>query len=252
MKLNKETIENLEVLGFGGDVLPKMKELRKRYLELSLVRHPDKRSGTDEEFQKLLNAYLEIGKLIEKASNTDTDDREEDKARREFKESNYEKINKASITIKIISSHVMAWEQIFTEEYGNPKNISVANATKQWFVPYKLNEEDFGVIKVTVWNLSKKDKSTMLIQGEHLKQYLNISFAEKVVPQLFIEVLLKMPDGINGHDKPKPKMTARQRLFRSCKKCLPDIHNFFGEKKVLFKENYKDDQKGLNNPENWK
>ena len=83
MKLNKETIENLEVLGFGGDVLPKMKELRKRYLELSLVRHPDKRSGTDEEFQKLLNAYLEIGKLIEKASNTDTNDREEDKARRE-------------------------------------------------------------------------------------------------------------------------------------------------------------------------
>ena len=42
MKLNEETVAKLKVLQFSGDSLPKMKELRKRYLELSLVRHPDK------------------------------------------------------------------------------------------------------------------------------------------------------------------------------------------------------------------
>ena len=58
MTLDKESIVKLKVLGFTGKALPKMKELRKRYLELSLVRHPDKKSGTDEDFQILLNAYL--------------------------------------------------------------------------------------------------------------------------------------------------------------------------------------------------
>ena len=37
MKLNRETIKNLRILEFPEDILPKMKELRKRYLELSLI-----------------------------------------------------------------------------------------------------------------------------------------------------------------------------------------------------------------------
>ena len=69
-----------------------MKELRKRYLELSLIRHSDK-GGTDEEFQELLHAYNSIGKLIEKSKNLDKDDLEEEEARKKFKESNVEKIN---------------------------------------------------------------------------------------------------------------------------------------------------------------
>ena len=68
MKLNRETIKNLRILEFPEDILPKMKELRKRYLELSLIRHSDK-GGTDEDFQELLNAYNSIGKLIEKSKN---------------------------------------------------------------------------------------------------------------------------------------------------------------------------------------
>ena len=91
MKLSREATKNLRVLEFPEDVLPKMKELRKRYLELSLTRHPDKETGTDEDFQELLNAYMAIGKLIEKSRNQDINDEEEDDARKEFKESNVEK-----------------------------------------------------------------------------------------------------------------------------------------------------------------
>ena len=32
--------------------------------------------------------------------------------------------------------------------------------------------------------------------------------------------------------------------------CLPDFHNFFGNKNVFFHENYKYDQNGLIHPEN--
>ena len=57
MRMNKEARKNLKVLGFPEDSLPKMKELRRRYFELSLLRHPDKKTGTEEAFKELLNAY---------------------------------------------------------------------------------------------------------------------------------------------------------------------------------------------------
>ena len=63
--MEKKIVKNLRVLGFPENILPKMKELRKRYLELSFIRHPDKETGTDKAFQELPNAYSEIGKLID-------------------------------------------------------------------------------------------------------------------------------------------------------------------------------------------
>ena len=217
MKLNRETIKNLRILEFPEDILPKMKELRKRYLELSLIRHSDK-GGTDEDFMELLNAYNSIGKMIEKSKNQDKDDIEEDEARKIFKESNFEKINKTSVTIKIQSAHVKAWDQIFTEKYGNPI-INETSASKQWSVPYKISQEDMGLIKVTIWNLNKKKQSTMLIQGEHMKQYLNISFAENAVPKLFTEVMSRVPQRISGDEEPNLRRNLRQNVRRPCKKC---------------------------------
>ena len=165
--MEKKIVKNLRVLGFPENILPKMKELRKRYLELSFIRHPDKETGTDKAFQELLNAYSEIGKLIEERENGDVTDTEENEARKAFRKSNGETVNKASGTIKIVTAHVQAWEKVFTEKYGNPIDKSHINATKQWTVPYKLNDMDFGRIKVIIWNLVKKESSTMLIQGEH-------------------------------------------------------------------------------------
>ena len=217
MKLNRETIKNLKVLGLPEDALPKMKVLRKRYLELSLIRHSDK-GGTDEEFQELLHAYNSIGKLIEKSKNLDKEDLEEEEARKKFKESNVEKINKTSVTIKILSAHVNAWDQVFTEKYGNP-TVNEASDSKQWSIPYRISQVDGGVIKVTIWNLSKKKQSTMLIQGEHMKQYLNISFAENAVPKLFTEVLIRVPKRIHENEEANLRRNLRQNVRRPCKKC---------------------------------
>ena len=128
--MNEKTVKQLKVLGFPETGLPKMKELRKRYLELSLIRHPDKKSGTEELFQELLNAYNDVGNLIEEAQNLDQSDIEEDAARRQFNESNIEKVNKTSVTIKIITAHVKGWDSVFTEKYGNPIDNTHINATK--------------------------------------------------------------------------------------------------------------------------
>ena len=139
-------------------------------------------------------------------------------ARKEFKENNIERINKTSVTLKIKTAHVKAWESIFTEKYGQPIDNSHINATKQWTVPYRLNENSFGMIKVTIWNLVKKGQSTMLIQGEHLKQYLNISFVEIVVPKLFSEVISRLPNVIID-DRTKKNGAPKQKVKRTCKKC---------------------------------
>ena len=59
----------------------------------------------------------------------------------------------------------------------------------------------------------------MLIQGEHMKQYLNISFAENAVPKLFTDVLLKVPQSIHGNEEQTLKRKLRQSVRRPCKKC---------------------------------
>ena len=74
---------------------------------------------------------MPIGNLVEKSDNRDVNDEEEDVARKKFKESNIEKVNKTSVTIKILTAHITAWESVFTEKYGNPIDKSHINATKQ-------------------------------------------------------------------------------------------------------------------------
>ena len=47
----------LKTMGFQDITkIPKMKEIRKKWLLLSLINHPDK-NGTNEAFQDLLEAY---------------------------------------------------------------------------------------------------------------------------------------------------------------------------------------------------
>ena len=120
------------------------------------------------------------------------------------------------MTIKIKTEHVKAWGKVFKEKCGSPVDISEAQNTKQWRLPYKLDDESSGVIKVKIWDLVHKEKSTMLIQGEHLKQYLNISFAEKVIPKAMtgrkiVEVSEK--DELLGEIKECVKTVNWEKLF---------------------------------------
>ena len=59
----------LKVLGFDvSGSLPKLKEIRKRFLKLSLLHHPDRNDGSKEAkqlFQSILNAYEVAWKAFE-------------------------------------------------------------------------------------------------------------------------------------------------------------------------------------------
>ena len=56
--MNQQILSKLIILGFDENikVLPKMKEVMKRYYKLALKTHPDKPGGNKEKFQVLEEA----------------------------------------------------------------------------------------------------------------------------------------------------------------------------------------------------
>ena len=61
--------EALHLLGFSDvNAVRKVKEIQKKFYQLSIVRHPDKNNGSKEAtaaFQELLTAYHVAGKAAE-------------------------------------------------------------------------------------------------------------------------------------------------------------------------------------------
>ena len=69
----------LQLMGFNQ--IPQMKELRKRFLQLSVECHPDK-GGSDKKFQELLDAHNFISKFIIENVPADLNDNEKTIARK--------------------------------------------------------------------------------------------------------------------------------------------------------------------------
>ena len=60
MKIDRKMKEYLSILGFDVDELnefPKMKEVRKQFLKLAILKHPDKPNGNEKDMKELLKAY---------------------------------------------------------------------------------------------------------------------------------------------------------------------------------------------------
>ena len=76
--MNKSVKEALSILGFDDFTsLPKLKDIRKKFLELSLKYHPDKNSDSKqskEHFQRILDAYNVAGEAFENKVYDDDDD----------------------------------------------------------------------------------------------------------------------------------------------------------------------------------
>ena len=73
--------EALGILGFENlETLPKLKDIRKRFMKLSLLHHPDKNNGSKEaksKFQEILKAYETAGRVLQD-TNYDDDDHEDE------------------------------------------------------------------------------------------------------------------------------------------------------------------------------
>ena len=78
---------------------------------MTLLKHPDKTGGKKEDFQELMDAYQNLGKIIEETIPEDLQDIEEVNARKAFKDVNFTTENVSSITINIDTNMVKSWEK---------------------------------------------------------------------------------------------------------------------------------------------
>ena len=112
--------EALQILEFDNvGVVPKLKDIQKRFYQLSKIKHPDKNNGSKEsteEFQVLLNAYHVAGKAAEQVK-PEEGDMEDIIARKVFHQFQFSsvKVNSQSVTIKTEKSlnsgnpHFKSW-----------------------------------------------------------------------------------------------------------------------------------------------
>ena len=183
--MDPDVIILLSILEFEDfSKLPKMKELTSQFRKLSLKRHPDKPTGTKEEFQELISAYEKLGKIIENTTKDDHKDDDETLARKLFKQYNFEKENTYSFTISIKNNEYSSWEKVFLKHFGTPIDRSANSNGKQFMVNH--NE---GKIFVTLYHKPKSPSGTLYIQAEKSRHFLNIAFVSQSLPGLYAEVL---------------------------------------------------------------
>lgn len=99
--------EYLDILEYDKNLkeLPKILDVRKRFLRLAKESHPDKCGGSDSKFRQIYEAYKKLSHHILKNTPEVFDDVEESIARKEFQEAHIMKLNKTSIRIKFPSMY---------------------------------------------------------------------------------------------------------------------------------------------------
>ena len=120
--MDSQVLKWLEIMGLKEVNIKtlKMKTLASQWKKMSLIKHPDKPGGKKEDFQELMNAYENLGKIIEQSSPEDLEDKDEVNARKAFKDVNFTTENISSFTVNIDTNMVKSWEEVFTEKFGNP------------------------------------------------------------------------------------------------------------------------------------
>ena len=198
-----------EILGFdsNNEVFPKMKEVRTQFLKLAILRPPDK---SENDMKELLKVFKIIGRHIEQINQEDPDDREESNARKHFKDFNWKKLIKQSISISILTLHASAWIVLNTN-YGNPiVNSGKSNGKKFTVQSFEGKNQPPG--KVYVIN---DQRSTILIQAEKCNLQMNIAFLNEKLPKLFEVVLKVKPNSIDNKVTKQEIKTVKKETISS-------------------------------------
>ena len=219
--MDPEVERLLRILGFKDpqEKDMKIKIIAMQYRRMSKIKHPDKPGGVKEEFQELKAAYEKLGDIITASPQEDRKDEEETNAREIFKRYNFSKENTDSITISILTKMVKHWEAVLNEKFGEPidrtEEVAGNNNGKQWIdQAFKdETEQDTSKVFITMWRKEKKDKSTILIQCEHSKQFLNVAYVTNVIPLIYAEAVNNMKKS----DKAKA-VTSSPRVTRTSAK----------------------------------
>ena len=157
--------EALSILGFGNpEKLPKLKEIRKRFMKLSLVHHPDKNNGSLEsktKFQAILRAYETLGTVLQDTL-YDDDDHEDEVARKMFRQFSFSAVkeNLSSFTIVTEKPLNQVWREILCDNFGQPLDLK-NHGLKFTFTD--TCKDTVGVVFVTLYKTGKcssKPKAT--------------------------------------------------------------------------------------------
>ena len=176
------TLKNaLEILEFQDVAkIPKMKEVRQKWLKLSLLLHPDKQGGSKELFQSLVSAYKVVCEAVRLAE-FDQEDIEEDIARKIYDQFQLSSIieNLQCYTILIESQFLDIWESVLGLSYGSPIDQST-NGKK-----FTFNDScpDSGTVFITLYHTSK-----LLIQAQNNHHSINIHFVNNHLEDLYLQV----------------------------------------------------------------
>ena len=231
--MDPEIVRLLLVLGFKKPEMGHMKMniIASQYKKMALIKHPDKKGGKKEDFQELLAAYEKLGHIVIETTQDDPNDAEETNAREIFKKYNFAKENIDSITIFIETNMVKHWDEVLTENYGAPidrtDEESGTNNGKQWVDQAFKDETETEVVAkvfITMWNKKRKEKSTMLVQCEQSKQFLNVAYVNNVIPILFAEAVehqKKETPSISAKKRVQTKSVSKSPQLRKSTKKLP-------------------------------
>ena len=218
--MNDEIKDLLVILGFEKSIraIPLMKEVRRNFLKLAILKHPDKPGGVKADFQKLKDAYDRIGKLIEETEQDDLNDTEETVARKLFRETNFEKINLYSVTIAILTSQADAWEKVLMESYGVPTEGKDKSNGKKFTIESLGSDSDKGSsIYVTLWKKEKVNRSTLLIDAKR-NQSKSIQYVEEHLPVLYEKVVEISPAPAMLPEVPKARKNVSKSGLKSRKR----------------------------------
>ena len=180
-KMSTKLKAALKTLGFENvKSIPKMKEIRKQYLDLSKKLHPDKPGGSKVEFQEVLEAYTLAGEAAEQVL-VDETDIEEVVARKVFEQfkSNSVTENSTTFTIHFESTLASVWSDVLTHHFGIPDDKDI-HGKKFTFNDSCLSNSSS--IFITQYKTNK-----LLVQSK--KQALNIHFIDQHLEGLFMDVL---------------------------------------------------------------
>ena len=181
-------IDALKVLGFEElDVLPKVRDIIRKYRKLAFLNHPDRNNGCPEakaRFQDILNAYNVAGDAAE-AVPVDPGDKDDHIARKLFKQFQVKSVkqNSSSVTIHTEKSLYLIWMEVLTDFAGVPENKG-PNGNKFTFI-HTLDDSSFKVY-LTMYHTGK-----LLIQAEKNKQCINLHFLNNYLENLFTQVYKK-------------------------------------------------------------
>ena len=214
--MNDEIKDLLVILGFEKSIraIQLMKDVRRNFLKLAILKHPDKPGGVKADFQKLKDAYDRIGKLIEETEQDDLNDTEETVARKLFRETNFEKINLYSVTIAILTSQADAWEKVLMENYGVPTEGKDKSNGKKFTIESLGSDSDKGSsIYVTLWKKEKVNRSTLLIDAKR-NQTKSIQYVEEQLPVLCEKVVEISPAPAMLPEVPKTKNPSSSQVWQ--------------------------------------